>query len=130
MTVGRLDLKSETGRHAMARLLDDADLLVTAQRASALARMGLDAPTLAAAHPKLCHVAITGHAPPGDEVPGHDLTYLASLGLVSPPALPRTLFADMADAGRPVSTTPSPPSSRLLGPPAPSQPVPHAPRGA
>ena len=104
MTIGRLDLKSETGRHAMARLLDDADLLVTAQRASALARMGLDAPTLAAAHPKLCHVAITGHAPPGDEVPGHDLTYLASLGLVSPPALPRTLFADMAGAERAVST--------------------------
>ncbi len=104
MTIGRLDLKSETGRRAMARLLGNADLLVTAQRASALARMGLDAPALAAAHPQLCHVAITGHAPPGDELPGHDLTYLAALGLVSPPALPRTLFADMAGAERAVST--------------------------
>lgn len=104
MTIGRLDLKSETGRRAMARLLDNADLLVTAQRASALARMGLDRQTLAAAHPKLCHVAITGHVPPDDELPGHDLTYLAALGLVSPPALPRTLFADMAGAERAVST--------------------------
>ena len=103
MTVGRLDLKSETGRRAMARLLDSADILVTAQRASALARMGLDAETLAAAHPRLCHVAITGHAPPDDELPGHDLTYLAAHGLVSPPSLPRTLFADMAGAERAVS---------------------------
>jgi crotonobetainyl-CoA:carnitine CoA-transferase CaiB-like acyl-CoA transferase len=104
MTVGRLDLKSDTGRRAMARLLDDADLLVTAQRASALARMGLDADTLATSHPSLCHVAITGHAPPDDELPGHDLTYLAARGLVSPPQLPRTLFADMAGSERAVST--------------------------
>jgi crotonobetainyl-CoA:carnitine CoA-transferase CaiB-like acyl-CoA transferase len=104
MTIGRLDLKSETGRRAMDKLLDDADLLVTAQRASALARMGLDPKTLAGQHPKLCHVAITGHAPPDDELPGHDLTYLASHGLLSPPELPRTLFADMAGAERAVST--------------------------
>jgi crotonobetainyl-CoA:carnitine CoA-transferase CaiB-like acyl-CoA transferase len=104
MTVGRLDLKSETGRRAMARLLDDADLLVTAQRASALARMGLDPDALATHHPALCHVAITGHAPPDDELPGHDLTYLAAHGLVAPPQLPRTLFADMAGSERAVST--------------------------
>ena len=103
MTVGRLDLKSETGRRAMARLLDSADILVTAQRASALARLGLDAEALARAHPRLCHVAITGHAPPDDELPGHDLTYLAAHGLVAPPHLPPTLFADMAGAERAVS---------------------------
>lgn len=104
MTVGRLDLKSETGRRAMSRLLANADLLVTAQRASALARMGLDRETLARVHPALCHAAITGHAPPDDELPGHDLTYLATHGLVSPPHLPPTLFADMAGSERVVST--------------------------
>jgi crotonobetainyl-CoA:carnitine CoA-transferase CaiB-like acyl-CoA transferase len=102
--VGRLDLKSETGRKAMAKLLAGADLLVTAQRASALARLGLDPGHLASAYPRLCHVAITGHAPPDDELPGHDLTYLAELGLVSPPEMPPTLFADMAGAERAVST--------------------------
>lgn len=101
--VGRLDLKSETGQRAMAKILERADLLVTAQRASALARLGLDSAGLGARHPRLCHVAITGHAAPDDEVPGHDLTYLAAHGLVSPPALPRTLFADMAGAERAVS---------------------------
>ena len=102
--VGRLDLKSETGQRAMAKLLGRADLLVTAQRPTALARLGLGRDALAQAYPRLCHVAITGHAPPEEEVPGHDLTYLAAHGLVSPPALPRTLFADMAGAERAVST--------------------------
>src|SRR5947208_7373790 len=46
--VGRLDLKSETGQRAMGKLLDGADLLVTAQRFAALERLGLDADTLAA----------------------------------------------------------------------------------
>ena len=104
MTIGRLDLKSEAGRKAMAKLLDGADLLVTAQRASALDRMGLGPDRLAADHPRLCHVAITGHAAPSDELPGHDLTYLAAHGLVTPPAMPRTLYADMAGAERAVST--------------------------
>jgi len=102
--VGRLDLKSGTGRHAMAKLLAGADLLVTAQRASALARLGLAPDHLASAYPRLCHTAITGHAPPDDEIPGHDLTYLAEHGLIAPPEMPLTLFADMAGAERAVST--------------------------
>lgn len=101
--VRRLDLKSEADRATMATLLGAADLLVTAQRPSALARLGLDAPALAR-FPRLCHVAIVGHAAPREESPGHDLTYLAEHGLVRPPALPATLFADMAGAERVVST--------------------------
>lgn len=104
MTIGRLDLKSETGRQAMEKLLAGADLLVTAQRTSALERMGLSQEHLAREHPRLCHVAITGHAPPGDDLAGHDLTYMAAHGLVAPPAMPLTLFADMAGAERAVST--------------------------
>ena len=104
MSIGRLDLKSDAGRRAMAKLLDGADLLVTAQRASALERMGLGPQQLARSHPRLCHVAITGHASPDDELPGHDLTYLAAHGLVVPPHMPRTLFADIAGAERAVST--------------------------
>src|SRR5438067_2065854 len=44
---GRLDLKSDTGRRAMASMLASAGLLVTAQRPSALARMGLAPDALA-----------------------------------------------------------------------------------
>jgi len=99
----RMDLKSEEGRGAMAGRLREADLLVTAQRASALDRLGLGPAGLAERFPRLCHVAITGHAPPDEAVAGHDLTYLAPLGLVDPPRLPPTLFADMAGAERVVS---------------------------
>jgi crotonobetainyl-CoA:carnitine CoA-transferase CaiB-like acyl-CoA transferase len=98
----RIDLKSEGGREELYGRLKDADLLVTAQRASALERLGLS--SLASRFPCLCHVAITGHAPPDDGIAGHDLTYLAPLGLVDPPLLPPTLFADMAGAERAVST--------------------------
>jgi len=103
MEVVSLDLKSDPGRKAFGGMLGDADLLVTAQRASALERLRLDPAQLARNHPRLCHVAITGHAAPHDEVPGHDLTYLAAEGLVSPPELPRTLYADVSGAERAVS---------------------------
>ena len=103
LRVHRLDLKAEAGRSAMDALLAGADLLVTAQRPSALARIGLGADRLAH-HPRLCHVAITGHAAPREDDPGHDLTYCAQAGLLTPPFLPRTLYADMAGAERAVST--------------------------
>jgi alpha-methylacyl-CoA racemase len=104
VAVERLDLKEAAGRARLQTLLGDADLLVTAQRRAALGRLGIDAAELAQHHPRLCHVAITGHAAPDDELAGHDLTYLAIHGLVCPPQLPATLFADMAGAERVVST--------------------------
>ena len=103
LQVRRIDLKEAQGREAVHALLGEADVLLTAQRAAALERMGLGREALAR-HARLCHVAITGHAPPGDDVAGHDLTYMAGLGLVQPPAMPPTLFADMAGAERAVST--------------------------
>ena len=104
MAIERIDLKSVMERSRLRDLLDNADLLVTAQRPSALLRLGLSHDMLAARHKRLCHVAITGHPPPGEELPGHDLTYLALHGLLSPPAMPATLYADMAGAERAVST--------------------------
>jgi crotonobetainyl-CoA:carnitine CoA-transferase CaiB-like acyl-CoA transferase len=107
LTVGqrviRLDLKEPAARAALDELLGKSDLLLTASRPSALARLGLEWPTLHARYPRLTHVAIVGHAAPGGERPGHDLTYLAHAGLLSPPTMPRTLFADLAGAERAVS---------------------------
>lgn len=102
--VRALDLKQPEARAAFAALLRDADVLVTAQRPQALARLGLDADALRTTWPQLCTVRITGHAPPHDDVAGHDLTYLARHGLVDEGRLPPTLFADMAGAERVVST--------------------------
>ena len=50
-------------------------------------------------------VAITGYPAPRENTPGHDLTYLAECGLLSPPDIPRTLLADLAGAERAVSAT-------------------------
>src|SRR5436853_4543301 len=88
----------------MGALLEEADLLLTSFRPSALRRLQLDWDTLHARYPRLCVLNIVGFGPPHEEVPGHDLTYQAKLGLLRPPLMPITLHADMAGAERSVST--------------------------
>jgi crotonobetainyl-CoA:carnitine CoA-transferase CaiB-like acyl-CoA transferase len=90
----RIDLKQDSGRAALRAQLAETDVLLTSSRPSALARLGLDSARLAADFPQLAWVAIVGEYAPHDEVPGHDLTYLAEAGLVAE-ALPPTLWADM-----------------------------------
>jgi alpha-methylacyl-CoA racemase len=102
--VRRLDLKTDDGQAQCAGLLAETDLLLTSSRPSALARLGLDWTTLHTRYPRLCQVAIVGHGAPHQEVPGHDLTYLASAGVLAPPAMPRTLAADLLGAERATST--------------------------
>ncbi len=101
----RLDLKSEAGRERLDEHLAVADVLLTSNRLAALARLGLGPEELGARYPRLCYVAITGYPTPHEDTPGHDLTYLADLGLLSPPEMPRTLLADLAGAERAVSAT-------------------------
>lgn len=101
--VRRVDLKDPGARTRLDQALAESDLLLTSSRPSALARLALDWPRLSARHPRLCQVAITGYPAPERERTGHDLTYLASEGLVAPPALPLTLAADLAGAERAVS---------------------------
>lgn len=97
-----LDLKDGVDRGELDRLLAQADLLLTSNRPSALARLGLTWETVHARFPDLCYVAIVGY--PGDkaEVAGHDLTYQAAAGMLTPPHMPRTLLADLAGAERAV----------------------------
>ncbi|CAA9405929.1 MAG: FIG00677440: hypothetical protein [uncultured Rubrobacteraceae bacterium] len=103
--VVRLDLKSDAGRARLDEHLAEADVLLTSNRLAALARLGLGPEELGARYPRLCYVAITGYPAPREDAPGHDLTYLADLGLLSPPDMPRTLLADLAGAERAVSVT-------------------------
>ena len=96
--VVQLDLKTDDGRAELHARLSGADLLLTSHRLATLARLGLGWDALHGAHPRLCQVAIVGEAPPRDGVPGHDLTYQAAAGLVTPPQLPVTLIADLGGA--------------------------------
>lgn len=94
----QIDLKTAAGQEAMTALLDGASVLFTSQRPGALERMGLETVRLRERFPRLCIVNIVGA--PGDDAyaPGHDLTFQALAGLLSPPHLPRTLLADLAGA--------------------------------
>lgn len=92
----RVDLKSQSGQIKLHRELDQADVLLTSFRPSALKRLGLTWGKLHAAYPRLCMVSIVGGLGEAAEHPGHDLTYLAQSGLVNDLRLPPTLFADMA----------------------------------
>jgi alpha-methylacyl-CoA racemase len=100
MDVHALDLKGTADRKRFDELLASADLFLTSSRPAALERLGLGWPVLHARHARLCQVAIVGHDAPRQNVAGHDLTYQAELGLVTPPALPRTLIADLGGAQR------------------------------
>lgn len=96
--VMRLDLKSRDGMAALKAQLAGGDLFVASQRPAALARLGLDAASLARAYPALRHLNIVGDtANPGQA--GHDLTYQAQHGLLRL-QMPLTLVADLVGAER------------------------------
>ncbi len=98
-----LNLKSSSDRQLLDTRLEKADLLITATRPAALQRLGLGWEELKDKFPRLCQVAIVGYPPPLENEAGHDLTYQAKNGLLSPPQMPRTLIADMAGAEKAVS---------------------------
>ena len=60
--------------------------------------MGLDPDNLRSRYPRLAIVNIVGSPDEDAEAPGHDLTYQARAGLLTPPHLPRSLYADLAGA--------------------------------
>jgi len=96
--IANLDLKTAEGQARLAVLLGAADLLLTSQRPSALARVSLDPDTLRARFPRLRVLRIVGTVR-DPEQPGHDLTYQAQAGLLGD-GMPRTLAADVMTSER------------------------------
>ncbi len=96
--VRTLDLKDPVARRELDGLLGDAEVLLTASRPSALARLGLSWKRLHRDFPRLAQVAITGGSGPDAEQAGHDLTYQAAAGLLADDAMPRSLFVDLLGA--------------------------------
>ena len=103
MEVMRLDLKDQGDYLLLEERLNEADILLSSMRPAALQRLGLGWQDLHARFPGLCHVALSGYPGPHENRPGHDLTYQAEAGLLSPPDLPLTLLADLAGAERAAS---------------------------
>jgi alpha-methylacyl-CoA racemase len=98
-----LNLKSAADHKRLDTILAEADLLITANRPAALERLDLGWERLHKDFPRLCQVAIVGYPAPRENEPGHDLTYQAKIGLLTPPQMPRVLLADMAGAEKAVS---------------------------
>jgi crotonobetainyl-CoA:carnitine CoA-transferase CaiB-like acyl-CoA transferase len=93
-----LDLKDAKGQAALHKLLASTDILLTSFRPSALTKLGLDWKVLHKRYPALSLVQVVGAPGVLAEIPGHDLTYQAEVGLVPGTELPASLFADMGGA--------------------------------
>ena len=102
VTVEVLDLKADDGRARCDHLLSTTDVLLTSQRPSALARLGLGPARLAERFPALRTVSIVGDTTAPEQA-GHDVTYQAEAGLLRD-RLPITLLADLVGAERVVAT--------------------------
>ena len=93
-----LDLKDPKGQAHLHKRLTSTDVLITSFRPSALSKLGLKWSALRKLYPQLSLIQIVGAPGPLAEVPGHDLTYQAEVGLVPGLQLPASLFADMGGA--------------------------------
>lgn len=70
-----LDLKTEGGKEAFLKILEDVDVFCTNVRLKGLAKMGLDYESLKEKFPKLVYVHFTGygHRGPDADAPGFDI---------------------------------------------------------
>ncbi|MGV0983728.1 MAG: CoA transferase [Limnohabitans sp.] len=93
-----LDLKTAAGQAALHKLLPQTDVLLTSFRPSALTKLSLGWKTLHKQYPTLSLIEVVGAPDALAEIPGHDLTYQAEVGLVNGMDLPPSLFADMGGA--------------------------------
>ncbi|XVQ07708.1 CaiB/BaiF CoA transferase family protein [Spirillospora sp. CA-255316] len=100
-----IDLKAENGPDALLALARTADVVVDSFRPGVLDRLGIGYDRLGAANPGivLCQISGWGQTGPLSQTAGHDVNYLAAMGLLShtgrpddPPALPAMQVADSA----------------------------------
>lgn len=105
-TFTSINIKSEAGRDALMRILENSDVFLTNVRAASLRRLGLDYDTLKEKFPKLIYAHFTGYGSAGPDAndPGFDSTafWLRSGGQAewqvkgSYPFTPTYAFGDMA----------------------------------
>jgi crotonobetainyl-CoA:carnitine CoA-transferase CaiB-like acyl-CoA transferase len=80
----RIDLKTPEGREVLLRLARDADVLLESFRPGVLDRLGVGYEALRDVNPRLVYCAITGYGQDGPfrDRAGHDMNYLARVGLL------------------------------------------------
>jgi alpha-methylacyl-CoA racemase len=101
-----LDLKTEAGRAAFLRMVEQADIVVESFRPGVMKRLGVDYDALRQHNPKIILCSISGYGATGPyaERAGHDLNYVSLAGVVAMgseragarPAMPGVQIADLA----------------------------------
>src|SRR5579871_6523142 len=103
-----IDLREPTGRMAVLRLCDRADVLVEGYRPGVMERHGLGPNDVRARNPALVYGRVTGYGQDGPlaAAAGHDINYLAISGVLgalggrgSRPQAPLNLVADFGGGG-------------------------------
>lgn len=100
-----LDLKSDAGREALWRLIDEADVFVEGFRPGVMTRLGFGYEAVAARNPRIvyCSISAFGQTGPLADHPAHDMAVQALAGFLSvndgsdgTPVVPGVPSADMA----------------------------------
>ena len=80
-----LDLQSESGREALQRLVEQADVFIHSMRASAIARLGFSYQDVVAINPRIIYTNCYGygHRGPDRDLPAYDDTIQAECGLTA-----------------------------------------------
>jgi alpha-methylacyl-CoA racemase len=99
----RVDLKTSEGRDVLLRLAQSHDVLLESFRPGVLDRLGVGYEQLSAVNPGLVYCAITGYGQDGPfrDRAGHDMNYLARVGLLglTGEAAPVQAAGQIADVG-------------------------------
>ena len=99
-----LNLKDESGKAILRRLVESADVLLESFRPGVMERLGLGYETLRQINSRLVYCAISGYGQHGPyrDLAGHDINYLGYAGALSitgpregPPVLPGVQVADI-----------------------------------
>ena len=106
-----IDLRSPEARAVVDALAPGFDVIAESFRPHTARRLGLDAASIRARHPRLIHASITGFGETGPyaERAAHDINYEALSGILgvtrprteagdAPPEVPRSLIADIGAA--------------------------------
>jgi alpha-methylacyl-CoA racemase len=103
-----VDIKTETGRSLVLRLVERADVLLEGFRPGVMERIGLGPEVALERNPGLVYARITGYGQSGPlaDVPGHDINYIAIAGVLGAigrrgerPIFPLNLLGDFGAGG-------------------------------
>jgi alpha-methylacyl-CoA racemase len=105
----RIDLKAESGRETLLRLVEQADVLIESFRPGVVARLAIDYETVRGRNPRIVYCSTSGYGQngPASGWAGHDLNYLAMSGFLAcsepradgGPPIPGATVADSAGGG-------------------------------